>query len=282
MKKRNSLIITIIFALILTVPVLTDNSFVNSIIENVKGIAASINNSEKATNSQISIDPELLAIPYTNSGDIVIHHNGFSLLYSEKYEQAAWVAYLLTKKEVYGKIPRSNNFREDPTILSGSAKLEDYKGSGYDRGHLAPAGDLKWSKISMQDSFYLSNMSPQTPGFNRDLWRRLEEWVRTQTIKNKELIVVTGPVLTDGPFKKIGIDKVAVPKRYFKVLLDFEEPEVKAIGFIMENRASNKPVTYFAVSVDTVEETTGIDFFYLLPDTLEDKLESQNNIKLWQ
>ncbi|RKX83460.1 MAG: DNA/RNA non-specific endonuclease [Spirochaetes bacterium] len=282
MKKRNSLIITIIFALILTVPVLTDNSFVNSIIENVKGIAASINNSEKATNSQISIDPELLAIPYTNSGDIVIHHNGFSLLYSEIYEQAAWVAYLLTKKEVYGKIPRSNNFREDPTILSGSAKLEDYKGSGYDRGHLAPAGDLKWSKISMQDSFYLSNMSPQTPGFNRDLWRRLEEWVRTQTIKNKELIVVTGPVLTDGPFKKIGIDKVAVPKRYFKVLLDFEEPEVKAIGFIMENRASNKPVTYFAVSVDTVEETTGIDFFYLLPDTLEDKLESQNNIKLWQ
>ncbi len=282
MKKRNSLIITIIFALILTVPVLTDNSFVNSIIENVKGIAASINNSETTANSQITIDPELLAIPYTNSGDIVIHHNGFSLLYSEIYEQAAWVAYLLTKKEVYGKIPRSNNFREDPTILSGSAKLEDYKGSGYDRGHLAPAGDLKWSKISMQDSFYLSNMSPQTPGFNRDLWRRLEEWVRTQTIKNKELIVVTGPVLTDGPFKKIGIDKVAVPKRYFKVLLDFEEPEVKAIGFIMENRASNKPVTDFAVTVDTVEETTGIDFFYLLPDTLEDKLESQNNIKLWQ
>ncbi|MCD6397772.1 MAG: DNA/RNA non-specific endonuclease [Spirochaetaceae bacterium] len=282
MKKRNSLIITIIFALMLAVPILTDNSFVNSIIENVKGIAASINNSEKATNSQISIDPELLAIPYTNSGDIVIHHNGFSLLYSEKYEQAAWVGYLLTKKEVFGKIPRSNNFREDPTILSGSAKLEDYKGSGYDRGHLAPAGDLKWSKISMKDSFYLSNMSPQAPGFNRDLWRRLEEWVRTQTVNNKELIVVTGPVLTDGPFKKIGIDEVAVPKRYFKVLLDFEKPEIKAIGFIMENRASKKPVTDFAVTVDTVEETTGIDFFYLLPDTLEDKLESQNNIKLWQ
>ena len=134
----------------------------------------------------------------------------------------------------------------------------------------------------MQDSFYLSNMSPQTPGFNRDLWRHLEEWVRTQTVNNKKLIVVTGPVLTDGPFKKIGIDEVAVPKRYFKVLLDFEEPEVKAIGFIMENKASKKPVTDFAVSVDTVEETTGIDFFYLLPDPLEDRLESQNELKLWQ
>jgi len=282
MKKRNSIIITLIAALILTVPLITDNSFINSIIINVKEISASINKSEITTDSQISIDPELLAIPYTNSGDIVIHHNGFSLLYSEKYEQAAWVAYLLTKKEVYGKIPRSNNFREDPGILSGSAKLEDYKGSGYDRGHLAPAGDLKWSKISMKDSFYLSNMSPQAPGFNRDLWRRLEEWVRTQTVNNKELIVVTGPVLIDGPFKKIGIDEVAVPKRYFKVLLDFEEPGIKAIGFIMENRASKKPVTDFAVSVDTVEETTGIDFFYLLPDALEDRLESQNGIKLWQ
>ena len=282
MKKRNSIIITLIAALILTVPLITDNSFVNSIIINVKAISASINKSEKTTDSQISIDPELLVIPSTNSGDIVIHHNGFSLLYSEKYEQAAWVAYLLTKKEVYGKIPRSNNFREDPTILSGSAKLEDYKGSGYDRGHLAPAGDLKWSKVSMKDSFYLSNMSPQAPGFNRDLWRRLEEWVRIQAVNNKGLIVITGPVLTDGPFKKIGIDKVAVPKRFFKVLLDFEEPEIKAIGFIMENRASKKSVTDFAVSVDEVEETTGIDFFYLLPDALEDKLEKSSFIYLWK
>ncbi len=282
MKKRNPIIITIIFSLIIAVPVLTDNSFFNSIINSIKGLSASINSSEKKTDSQITADPELLAIPLIKSTDIVIHHNGFSLLYSEKYEQAAWVAYLLTDNEVYGNIPRSNNFREDPAILSGSAKLEDYKGSGYDRGHLAPAGDLKWSKVSMKDSFFLSNMSPQTPGFNRDLWRRLEEWVRTQAVDNKELIVVTGPILTDGPFKKIGVDGVAVPKRYYKVLLDFKKPEIKAIGFIMENKASKKAVTDFAVSVDKVEETTGIDFFYLLPDTLENNLESKINLKLWQ
>ena len=232
--------------------------------------------------SGLSIDPELLAIPRTNTQESIIKHSGFSLLYSEDHEQATWVAYVLSSKEVDGKVPRSNNFREDPSIITGSASLSDYKGSGYDRGHLAPAGDLKWSENSMKDSFYLSNMSPQVPGFNRDIWKRLEEWTRDQAVSNKELIVITGPVLTDGPYEEIGNNGVDIPKRYFKVLLDYTEPEIKAVGFIMENKSSKSPVTDFALTIDEVELVTGLDFFYLLPDSYEENIESQFDTSLWK
>lgn len=232
--------------------------------------------------TELSVNPELLAIPFSNNPENIVRHSGFSLSYSEEHEQAAWVAYVLSSKETEGKIPRSNNFREDPSIISGSAKLTDYKGSGYDRGHLAPAGDLKWSESSMKDSFYLSNMSPQVPGFNRDIWKRLEEWTRDQTMINGEIIVITGPVLTDGPYEEIGVSGVDIPKRYFKVLLDYTEPDIKAIGFIMENKTSKEDILNFAVSIDKVEEITGLDFLYLLEDKLENNIESELSLHMWQ
>ncbi|MDA3940232.1 MAG: DNA/RNA non-specific endonuclease, partial [Spirochaetia bacterium] len=228
------------------------------------------------------INPEVLAIPMSSTPENIIKHTGFSLLYSPEHEQAAWVVYVLTSKEVMGTVARSNNFREDPSIRTESATLADYKGSGYDRGHLAPAGDLKWNESAMKDSFFLSNMSPQEPGFNRGIWKNLEEWTREQTVINGELIVITGPVLTDGPYDEIGENGVDIPKRYFKVLLDYKEPEIKGIGFIMENKASKEDIFNFAVSIDTVEDITGIDFLYLLPDMQEENMESHYNTNLWQ
>ena len=227
------------------------------------------------------INPEILAIPMTSIPEDIIRHTGFSLLYSEEYEQAAWVAYVLSQEELNGTVSRSNNFREDPAINTGSAALADYKGSGYDRGHLAPAGDLKWSESAMKDSFYLSNMSPQEPGFNRGIWKNLEEWTREQASLNSGLIIITGPVLTDGPYEEIGKNSVVIPKRYFKVLLDYTEPEIKAIGFIMENKTSKKDILNFAVSIDEVENITGLDFFFMLPDGYEEKIESQFDTGLW-
>jgi len=127
----------------------------------------------------------------------------------------------------------------------------------------------------------MSNMSPQMPGFNRGIWRKLEEWVRDQAIANEELYVVTGPVLTDGPYQEIGPNGVDVPKRFFKVLLDYKEPELKAIGFIMPNESSSLPLYMFSVSIDQVEKVTNLDFFHLLPDDIEEKLESVLDSKVW-
>ncbi|ADK81084.1 DNA/RNA non-specific endonuclease [Sediminispirochaeta smaragdinae] len=168
-----------------------------------------------------SIDLEALALPYCRTPENIVHHTGYSLLYSEENEQAVWVAYVLTAEEVAGNFDRNDNFRADSDIVTGSASLSDYKGSGYDRGHLAPAADLKWSRASMNDSFYLSNMSPQAPGFNRGVWKKLEEWVREEATAERAVCVVTGPILTDGPYETIGGNGVTVPKRYYKVLLDW-------------------------------------------------------------
>jgi len=225
---------------------------------------------------------EELALPYCADPDSILHYSGFALLYSEEHEQPSWVAYLLTDEEVRGTVSRTDNFRADPKVATGSASLQDYRGSGYDRGHLAPAADMKWSSEAMSDSFFLSNMSPQRPGFNRGIWRRLEGWVRDQALGNEEVYVVTGPVLTDGPYVEIGPNGVDIPKRYYKVILDYTQPEIKAIGFLMQNQSSRKPLMAFAVSVNQVEVVTGLDFFHLLPDNIEELLESQIDAARWE
>lgn len=222
-----------------------------------------------------------LEIPLLRDGDVLISHTGFSLVYDEEHEQAEWVAYELTMDEVHGVYARADNFRADPSIPTRSASLADYRGYGYDRGHLIPAADLKWSVEAMADSFYMSNMSPQVPAFNRGVWSKLEAVVRTFAVVDGAINVVTGPILTNGPFPSIGENAVSIPYYYFKVILDYKEPGLKAIGFILPNEGSTLPLTTYATTVDQVESITGFDFFYLLPDNLEEILESQFDISLW-
>ena len=190
------------------------------------------------------------------------------------------MAYELTEKETEGKYKRTNKFIVDPDILTGSASSKDYKKSGYDQGHLAPAADMAWSKTVMKESFYYSNISPQEPSFNRGIWKKLEEHVRGWAIENNAIYVVTGPVLTDG-LPTIGPNKVAVPKYYYKVILDYTLPEIKAIGFIMPNAGSSAPLQNYTVTVDSVEKFTGIDFFYRLPDDQEKIIESILDVGAW-
>lgn len=220
-------------------------------------------------------------LPKTTAKDQIVRHTGYTLSYSEPNEQALWVAYELTREHATSTHERTNKFLEDPLVTTGSATNADYAKSGYDRGHLAPAADMGWSTITMKESFYFSNMSPQEPSFNRGIWKRLEEQVRQWAKDNELVYVVTGPVLTHSPFEHIGISNVSVPKYYYKVILDYTEPEVKAIGFILPNASSTLPLKHFAVSVDSVEKVTGIDFFYQLPHAVERKLESKVDVALW-
>lgn len=211
-------------------------------------------------------------IPAFLKSDTPIVHTGFTLLYNEKYEQASWVAYELTEERTKKAFERSNQFLEDPKVKSGSATDKDYAGSGYDRGHLAPAADMSWSELTMKESFYYSNMSPQVPSFNRGVWKRLEEQVRDWAIEYKQLFVVTGPVLKDTIYKTIGENHVAVPLMYYKVLLDTINQ--KGIGFFMANLPSTDPLQDFAVSIDQVEAVTKIDFFPNLTKKQEKSIES--------
>jgi len=230
----------------------------------------------------ISAETNKLCIPSHSLDAQRYSYPGFTLQYDEKYEQADWVAYELTKEEVFGNVAeRSNKFRADPNIKTGSASDADYKKSGYDRGHLAPAADMKYSAEAMTDCFYYSNMSPQDPAFNRGIWAMLESIVRYWAVTNESVLIVTGPVLSKPPYPTIGPDHVAVPEYFYKVILDYRLPEIKGIAFIVPNKKNKKSIESYACTIDEAEQISGIDFFPDLPDTEETTVESAINLALW-
>ncbi|MEN9913758.1 MAG: hypothetical protein RL528_492 [Bacteroidota bacterium] len=218
-----------------------------------------------------------LEIPLVLKGEKLIHHAGYSFVYSEEHEQAKWIAYVLNNKELDGIVGRSDNFREDLFVSSGSANNSDYAKSGYDRGHLAPAADMKWSEKAMSETFYYSNMSPQLPAFNRGVWKKLEEKVRDWALENDSILIVTGPILPSKNEKKlatIGPNSVAVPEYYYKAILDFKKEKSKSIAFVLPNKGSKLHLKSFVVTIDSLEKLSKIDFFYKLDDKLETKVES--------
>lgn len=239
--------------------------------------------SPEQDNMEIDLSISDNFLPTSTTGQI-IERLHYTLSYSEEHEQAEWVAYKLTKKSIQQKnVERTGDFRPDPKVRKGSASPRDYYGTGYDRGHMAPAGDMNFDKRAMSETFYMSNMSPQIRNFNGGIWRELEENVRDWAYDAREIYVVTGPVLTQGIREKIGDNKVSVPDMYYKVILDVAEPEKKAIAFLMPNEVSYKPISAYAVPIDRVEELTGIDFFHqFLTEDFEAELESMADIDQWE
>ncbi len=223
-------------------------------------------------------------LPESTTGE-VIRHKYYTLSYDESHEQAEWVAYKLTKRSLQlPNVKRAREFRTDKAVSTQSARHNDYTRSGFTRGHMAPAGDMAFCKEAMQESFFMSNMSPQTKECNGGIWRELEEATRDWGYDNKEVYIVTGPVLSKGHIlKKIGRNKVSVPDLFYKIILDNKAPDIKAIAFLIPNERSEKPLSEYAVTIDKVEEITGIDFFadYLDSD-LENILESQFGISDWR
>ena len=215
-----------------------------------------------------------LALGIPGKADVIVDREAYAIGYSERHGQPLWVIYKLTAEEVKNKqVSRSGSFRSDPAIPTDSANPADYRRSGYDRGHLAPAADMAWSSRAMVESFFISNISPQVPAFNRGIWARLEAQVRIFAVAKRELYVVTGPILPETPTRTIGENHVTVPSRYYKVIYDLTPPR-KMIGFILPNAASRRPLREFAVTVDAVEAATGLDFFSLLPQVEQEALEA--------
>jgi len=189
--------------------------------------------------------------------------------------------YTLQGSGLNPSIGRTDNFRPDPGVSTGTAKLSDYRGSGFDRGHLAPAADMKYTSTSMSESFFMSNMSPQTPSFNRQIWRKIESQFRSWGHEYGKIIIVTGPVLNGNYLGTIGSSKVTVPKYYYKVAIDPENLE-RNIAILIENKSSSESTKDFVVSIDSLEAFTGIDFFHKLDDSLETQIESTTHENLWK
>ncbi len=210
------------------------------------------------------------------SGEL-IEHTYYALDYNETHEQANWVIYFA---EYSGATSRNDRFKADPLVSTQSSQLEDFKNSGYDRGHLAPAADMSISTTAMTESFYLSNMSPQNPSFNRGIWKELEALVRNWSVAENTPfdLVITGPILKDDSCGTIG-NHVTIPCSYYKIYANVET--CSSIGFVLKNEASNQPLTHFSTSIDDIEVLTGIDFFASLSADIQLELESQKDSTLW-
>lgn len=217
-------------------------------------------------------------MPSTNS-DQFLCRDGYAVGYNYDTKNADWVAYHVTAESVNITNKRSNSFKEDTEMPDyARSTLADYKGSGYDRGHLAPSATMDFTRESMKQSFLMSNMSPQLPGFNRVGWRVLEEHVRDLANAYNELYVVTGPIYK-GNEGTIG-NGVVIPSAFYKVILDpsFDE----AIAFIVPHRdVSSSELASFITTIDEVERQTGLDFFAQTPDSIEDNMESVKWEEMW-
>ncbi len=196
----------------------------------------------------------------TSTTKQIVKHRYYTLSYNEKFEQAEWVAYELKKEYLKNNDFKRPYFIEDPKVTTGSADWRNYKKSGYDKGHLCPAGDMEFNNDAYNDTFYTSNISPQKHDFNSGIWNRLEQKTRYWAGKYNDIYVVTGGILNDSD-KKIGTEKVAVPKYFYKVILARSGKEHKAIAFLVPNEDSDKSLYDFVVSIETLEKMTGIDFF---------------------
>ena len=212
-----------------------------------------------------------------------IKNLGYTSSYNTSYGIPNWVAYELTRSEAAShEAERTNKFQADPKVIGKSASNSDYKGSGYDKGHMAPAADMKWSKTVMEQSFYFTNICPQVPGLNRGAWKDLEEEIREWAIRDSALVIICGPLFTKEPIKYIPETHVAIPDAYFKVVCAPYTDQARAIAFVFPNNKASKHPREYVVTIDSVEKMTGMDFLSQLPDEIENEIEKTSNYTHWE
>lgn len=207
-------------------------------------------------------------------------HTGYTVDFNPDWHIPNWVAYELTAEELQGDVPRAKNFIPDPAFIDQCPTTYEYSNSGFDRGHLAAAGDMKWSRQAMAESFYTSNICPQNHNLNGGDWENLESRVRGWASKYGNIYIACGPIVGKN-YQTIGEMKVVVPESFFKVLLCKMNGQWQGIGFIFKNEAGHKPLNSYCKSIDEVEKATGIDFFPQLDDAIENKIEQSYNADVW-
>jgi endonuclease G len=233
------------------------------------------------TNGVYTIAMPLPAVP---SGDRLVQHKSYTIAHNPKHKQADWVSYLMTQHQLRGCVERFNGFKPDPQIpIAESAALSDYAGSGYDRGHMMPAGDNRWDSVSMKESFFLSNMSPQPASFNRGIWKTLENLVRAWALNSTELWVTTGPQL-NAIGGSIGAGQVSIPRAYYKALVSKKSNGTFAgIAFLMPATASgsSSQLPGYSMSIAKLEQILKLNFHSTLNSNTQVQIENRVETSAW-
>lgn len=227
--------------------------------------------------------PEGLEVPapLTDRAEQILRRTGYTVSYNNDTRLPNWVAWCLTADHTSGPYKREGiNFHPDSEVEGTQVDTYDYMRSGYDRGHMCPSGDNKWSREAQEESFLMTNICPQDHNLNVGDWNEMENQCRRWAKDYGRIYIVAGPILFRGKHKTIGKHRVVVPEAFFKVVLSMEGTP-KAIGFIYRNQPGNRPKGDYVNSVDEVERITGIDFFPSLPDETEKTVEAEANLSDW-
>jgi len=240
------------------------------------------NNRQTDTTLPVTIEKDTFNyLPTSTTGQVVKHHY-YTLSYNEKYENAEWVAYSLSPKQLSKRQIERPRFIRDPLVKTRSAHYKNYYPNGYEKGHLLPAADRRFSIDAFDETFYTSNVSPMDHYFNSGIWNQLEKQVRYWTKRYGKLYIVTGGILQPG-LERIGRERVAVPDYFYKIVLDYKNPKkARLIGFLIPHKDLQEDLKDFVVPVDSIEKLTGIDFFPALPDTMENQLEASKHPEQWR
>lgn len=224
-----------------------------------------------------------MELPSFSETDCIIEYNGYTVSYDETARIPVWVAYELTAEESNGTIGRSGkNFRPDEKAKVIQADNYDYRGSGWSRGHMAPAGDFKWDDGAMRDTFYYTNCCPQDEKLNNGCWNVLENKVRTWARQFGSVFVVTGPIVGQNQAGKIGVHSIVVPDAFFKAVLVYSDEAYHGIAFVMFNNSTTQRLPESYMSINDLEKISGIDFFPSLEDSIEETTEEEVDLNLWR
>ena len=224
-----------------------------------------------------------LEFPAIGRDEVILEYSGFVVNYNTERLIPNWVAYELTVEEVGGDVPRARGFSMDLNYPGRQAMREDYSNSGWDKGHMAPSADMKWSQTAMTESFFLTNICPQDPTLNGRDWHTLENRVRDWAKRFERVWVVCGPVVQDNQYGTIGEQAVTVPDGFFKAILRQDaDGNWHTIAFVFENNATQQPLQDAVVAVDFLEALIGYDLFANLEDSIEIEIESKASWEDWR
>lgn len=223
-------------------------------------------------------------------------HSAMAIGFNCQYKMAAWTFHVLTPDVSFGNVTRTNDFRPDNSIACPIAVEQDYfikeeksdgsiiyDGFAFDRGHLAPSADFRWSKQALSESYYYSNMTPQRKGFNRESWAEVETLLRRILDNNPQnYLIITGPILTDTmKVNEKSINKLSIPDYHYKIIADLSSDSPKGMAFLMPNRKCELPASEYVVTIDSIQQLTGLDFFPTLSEKLQKAVEKTSDYSVW-
>jgi len=237
-----------------------------------------------------------IGIPLSQSPLDIAEHSAMIIGFNCDLKLAAWSFHVLSPDVLVGGVSRTNDFRKDSLIECGDGVEQDYftkklqddgtykfENFGFDRGHLAPSADFRWSQKALSESYFYSNMTPQAPGFNRESWAEVEDLMRRIMANNpRTYYIVTGPILDENLPKVVkGTNKLPIPAFHYKIIADVNAENPKGMAFLMPNKKCDMPPSAYVVSIDSIEKLTGLDFFSKIDGTNAQKIESKADFSLW-